>query len=73
MLMVCLKRSFLWSSIIASMFFAVVGFFSAEDSKVSAIMVSLVVSRLEFWLFWFVTDMFMPCIGFFVWWRKEKV
>jgi len=73
MLMICLKRSFLWSSIIASMIFAVVGFFSAKDSKVSAIMVSLVVSRLEFWLIWFATDMFMPCIGFFVWWRKEKV
>ena len=45
MLMVCFKSSFLWSSIIAGMIFAVVGFFfSAKDSKVSAIMVSLVVS-----------------------------
>ena len=60
MLMVCFKSSFLWSSIIASMIFAVVGFFSAKDSKVSAIMMSLVVSRLVFWLFWFATDMFMP-------------
>ena len=42
------------------MIFAVVGFFSAKDSKVSAIMVSLVVSRLVFWSFWFATDMFMP-------------
>ena len=60
MLMVCFKSSFLWSSIIAGMIFAVVGFFSAKDSKVSAIMVSLVVSRLVFWSFWFATDISMP-------------
>ena len=42
---VCFKCSFLWSSIIASVIFAVVDFFSAEASKVSAIMVSLVVSN----------------------------
>ena len=36
----CFRSSFLWSSILASMIFAVMGFFSAKDSKVSAIMVS---------------------------------
>ena len=51
MLMVCFRSSFLWSSIIASMIFAVVGFFSAKNSKVSAFMVSLVVSRLVSWSF----------------------
>ena len=58
--MVCFRSSFLWSSIIASMIFAVVGFFSAKNSKVSAFMVSLMVSRLVSWSFWFATDMFMP-------------
>ena len=60
MLMVCFKSSFLWSSIIASMIFAVMDFFSAKDSKVSAIMVSFGGVQAGVLVVWFATDISMP-------------
>mmetsp|Transcript_147465 Transcript_147465/g.473741 ORF Transcript_147465/g.473741 Transcript_147465/m.473741 type:complete len:252 (+) Transcript_147465:71-826(+) len=31
----------------------------------------LLVSRVECWLLWFITDLYMPCIGFVAKWRAE--
>jgi len=32
----------------------------------------LLISRVEFWVIWFATDMYMPWVGFSAWWKKER-
>lgn len=48
-------------------------FLSVDGKSVGQTVKPLIISRIEFWIIWFATDMFMPWIGFAAWWRKEKL
>eukprot|EP00928_Gymnodinium_smaydae_P051962 TRINITY_DN3566_c0_g1_i2.p1 TRINITY_DN3566_c0_g1~~TRINITY_DN3566_c0_g1_i2.p1 ORF type:complete len:348 (+),score=50.37 TRINITY_DN3566_c0_g1_i2:331-1374(+) len=73
--MSCCKACFLWVSIYFAVLFMACAGSIAEEGHIVLVqkaLTPLAISRVEFWFVWFATDLFLPCIGFVAWWRKEK-
>lgn len=71
----CCKGCCLWSAMYLSILCVCIAgalVQAGDAAEVQDGLIPLAISRIEFWVIWFLTDLLLPWIGFVPWWRKER-